>query len=139
MVGRPWTPLLAALLGLAALAPCSRGDTPDNSQVQTAIKKIKAVASQGKGNEEAAKAWKTLVNLGSPALLPTLAAMDNNAVTDNWLRPAVDAIADRIQQDGKKLPVKELEAFIQQRRNNPAARRSGFCLLSCSRSWSVYW
>jgi hypothetical protein len=56
--------------------------------------------------------------------------MDNNAVTDNWLRPAVDAIADRIQQDGKKMPVKELEAFIQQCRNNPAARRIAYELLT---------
>src|SRR5262249_51351607 len=72
-------------------------------------------------------AWKELVGKGPDAILPVLAAFDeDNALTTNWLRPAVDAIAEKADADGKPLPVERLEQFLANTRNAPAARPGAF-------------
>ena len=90
------------------------------------LARIKAVKTEGQGNDEAQAAWKQLVAIGPAALLPTLAAMpETDAIVNNWLRAAVDAIAEKALAAGK-LPSKELEAFIKERRNAGPARRAAY-------------
>ena len=68
---------------------------------------------EGAGNAEAARAWKALVGLGLDALFPTLKAMkDDDLTSANWLRPAVDAIAEKAAAAGKALPKADRKVFL---------------------------
>src|SRR5262249_33958019 len=44
----------------------------------------------------------------------------------NWLRAAVDAIAERALQAGRPLSAKKLEIFVKERRHAPEARRLAY-------------
>ena len=87
-------PGLIGLFALGLLAPAGWGAEPSASSL---ITRIKAVRNAGTGNEEAAKAWRGLVRLG-PDVLPELLTALNDAepIAANWLRSAVDAIAERV-------------------------------------------
>src|SRR5689334_20049644 len=64
-------------------------------QVGRLVARIRAVGGEGAGNAEAAAAWKELVRLGPGALPEVLAALDDaGPVAANWLRAAVDAVAE---------------------------------------------
>jgi hypothetical protein len=49
-----------------------------------------------------------------------------NPIAANYLRTAVDTIAERTLQARQPLPAKELEAFVLDKRNNGAARRLAY-------------
>src|SRR2546423_15588 len=66
---------------------------------------IKSVGAEGKGNAEAGKAWRRLVEAGPDALPKILTAFDGaDAAAANWLRGAVDAVAERELKAGRPLP-----------------------------------
>jgi hypothetical protein len=91
------------------------------------LKRIKAVGGEGAGNAEAGRAWRELVQLGPGALLETLAALDDaDPTAANWLRNAVDAIADRELAAGRPLPAAELEAFVRDTRHAGQGRRLAY-------------
>jgi hypothetical protein len=114
--------ILAEMSSLGA-ASIARAD----SDFAALIMKIKAVGREGAGNAEASKAWKELVRAGPKSLLIVLAAFDDADTTaDNWLRLAVDTIAERALASGGFLPAKELEAFILETQHHPAARRLAY-------------
>src|SRR5437588_11564531 len=102
---------MAGLLVLALTAPAwasttPSGKTPDGAPALLA--RIKAVAREGAGNAEAGRAWKELVRLGPDALPAILTAMDGaDPTASNWLRTAVDAIAERTLAAHQSLPVGE--------------------------------
>jgi len=88
---------------------------------------IKAVGREGSGNVEAGKAWRELVRLGPAALPAVLAAFDDaDATVANWLRPAVDTIAERALAAKQPLPTAELERFIAQQHHSGIARRLAY-------------
>ena len=90
------------------------------------IARIKAVGKEGKGNADASAAWRELVKEGPDALPSILAALDDASPTAaNWLRSAVDAIADRALRAGKLSPA-PLEKFVKETRHAGAARRLAF-------------
>jgi hypothetical protein len=92
-----------------------------------ALARLKAVGREGAGNEAAARGWKDLVSQGPAALPAILHAMDDaDAAAANWLRTAVDAIAERALAAGTSLPVEQLEQFVQQTKHNSAARRLAY-------------
>ena len=65
------------------------------------LEAIRGVGKEGKGNAEAAKAWKGLVAMGPAALEPILDALnDDELVAGNWLQPAFEAIAEKAAEDG---------------------------------------
>lgn len=118
--------LAAALAPAAALVPARAAD----DETARALSAIKAVTKEGKGNEDASPAWKTLVSKGGEALFPTLEAFDEgNPTATNWLRSAVDAIAEREAAAGGKLPADKLEAFTRDTKHAPSARRVAYELL----------
>lgn len=91
------------------------------------LARIKAVGREGAGSVEAAEAWRELVRLGPDALPAILGAMDDaDARAANWLRLAVDAIAEREVAAGRKLPADKLEAFVAQKEHSGRARRLAF-------------
>jgi hypothetical protein len=117
---------VVALALAVAFAPARAAD----DEMKQALATIKAVAKEGKGNEDAGPAWKALVGKGGAALLPTLEAFDDaNPTATNWLRAAVDAIAEGEKAAGRKLPTDKLEAFIKDAKFAPSARRVAYELL----------
>ena len=120
---RFWTCVLAAAL---ALAPARADD-----DTARALAALKAVAAEGKGNEDAGPAWKALVGKGAAALLPALGAFDDdNPAAANWLRTAVDAIAEAETAAGRPLPADALEAFVKDAKHAAAARHLAYELLA---------
>jgi hypothetical protein len=91
------------------------------------VARIKAVGKEGEGNAGAARAWKDLVDLGPGALEAILTALDNaDARSANWLRSAVDAVAEKALAAGKPLPAERLEAFVCDRKHSGPARRLAY-------------
>src|SRR5438552_19184050 len=109
-----WLPaLLAAAL---AAVPAAADDDTDR-----ALTTLKAVTREGKSNDAAGPAWKTLVSKGVAALFPTLVAVDDaNPTAANWLRTAAGAIAEAETQAGRKLPAADLEAFATNSKYAPS-------------------
>ena len=116
-------PLFAVLL---ASIICFTGEA---ASVSDSIKTIRAVGPEGQGNTAAAKAWKSLAQADAAALPEILRAMkDSSPLSANWLRAAVDTIADR----GGKLPQQALLDFIADQKQEPRARRLAFELIQKS-------
>jgi hypothetical protein len=116
-------PALAVLLALAGAWAAGAAE----KSAGPLLARIRAVGKQGEGNAEAARAWKELVKLGPDALPDILAALDEDGpVAANWLRPAVDAIAETALRNRQPLPVEQLERFVKQTYNPPAGRRVAY-------------
>ncbi len=95
---------------------------------EDAIKAIQAIGSEGKGNAEAAAAFKKLSQSEVSALVGILkATKDANPLAANYLRSAVDVIVDRAGSE--KLPLAELGEFLLDTRQNPRARTLAFELI----------
>ncbi|HEX3146780.1 MAG TPA: hypothetical protein VHR66_01685 [Gemmataceae bacterium] len=116
---------VVALLTCVGLAPAANLEDANKLIVQ-----LKAVAKEGAGNQEAGAAWKGLVAIGGDAILPTLNAMDDASPSAaNWLRSAVNAVTEKEVAAGKKLPAEALEAFLNDLKHDPSARRLAYEVL----------
>jgi hypothetical protein len=92
------------------------------------LDQIKRVGREGKGHRQASLAWAAVTaSAEGDQLTEILAAIDDaDPLAANWLRAAVDAIAERqLQRDGK-LPLAALEAFLSDKSHNPRARRLAY-------------
>jgi hypothetical protein len=123
---RAWR-LSLLLLPALLLAVAGSG----GAEVKPLLARIKAVGPEGKGQAAAARAWRELSRCDPETLPDILAALDDaNPVAANWLRAAVEAIADRSLSAKKDLPAGRLEAFVRDTRHAGAARRLAFdCLV----------
>ncbi len=100
------------------------------SELAEAIASVQAVGPQGRGHQEAAAAWERLARADVAELPTLLTAMDDaNPLAANWLRTAVDAVAERAARRGEPLPLEELERFLLDRGHAPRARRLAYELL----------
>ena len=112
---------------LASIA--SAAETPP--AIGESLKAITAVSREGAGNDAAAKAWKSLVAAGAPALLPTLSAIDSEKpAAANWLRTLVDALAEAEKKAARPLPIADMMAFATDTKRDPAARRIAYELIA---------
>lgn len=106
-------------------------ETPTRGAVEQSLAAIRAVGPEGKGNAEAAAAWKTLSQADAAVLPEIFRAMDDaNDLAANWLRSAVEAIVDRTLASDGQLPVRELRAVLDDTGRNPRARRFAYELIS---------
>jgi hypothetical protein len=106
------------------------GHAANVADAQKHISRIKAVSKEGAGNEEAAAAWRDLVGMGLDGLLPALVGLDDaSPMAANWLRSAVNAVAEKEKAAGKKIPADELEAFVKDVKHAPAGRRLAYEVL----------
>jgi hypothetical protein len=113
--------LSAIAAALLWTAPVSAAETAP------LLAKLKAVGKEGQGNADAATAWQALVKLGPAVLIDVLAALDDADTTAaNWLRSAVDTIADRELAAKRPLPADKLEAFVKDTRHAGHARRLAY-------------
>src|SRR5262245_5643438 len=95
----------AAVIGLLLVTAAAAATEPG-----PLLERIKAVGREGAGNVEAGKAWRELVGCGPAALPAILTALDDaDPTAANWLRTAVDAIAERELAAGRTLPADKLE------------------------------
>jgi hypothetical protein len=102
MAGRQWGWRWAGVAAFQVLAALPLAAGPE---VGPLVARIRAVGGEGAGNAEAARAWRELVRLGPDALPALLSALDDaDPVAANWLRAAVDAIAERELAAGRPLP-----------------------------------
>ncbi len=117
--------LFALMFVVAVGASAFAQSTPEK-----VVKTITEVGAEGKGNAEAATAWKELVGMGTPALPAIFSAIDGaNPNASNWLRLAVGAIAEKEKNAGKKLPAGDLETYTKNGKNGPVGRRLAYELL----------
>ncbi len=125
-------------LGLLALSALGLGPSASElgslraaeltaQEVTKLMNQLKRVGPQGKFNSQAQKAWSQLAE-ADPQQLPTLlAGIDQaNQLAANWLRAAVDTIAERAIKEGKTLPIAGLEEFLQDTDHDPRARRLAY-------------
>jgi hypothetical protein len=118
-------PVQIGLIGVALGLLCS--GSAARSESSALIDRIKAVSSEGQGNEAAAKAWRELVRQGPGALLELLTALnDAKPIAANWLRSAVDAVAERALADNVALPAARLEQFVRDTSNAGPSRRLAY-------------
>jgi len=107
----PFAPLLFSLLTTAFAV-----DSPTSTQpmtIQASLAVLRQVGPDGKGSEDAARAWKALAAADVHQLPEILAGMDgSNALMRNWVRSAIDDILERAKVDKKQLPVVALETFV---------------------------
>jgi hypothetical protein len=99
-------------------------------EIDDAIKTIHAVGPKAQGNVAASPAWKKLSQAGTADLPRLLAGLDGaNPLAANWMRSAVEAVADRAAASGEKLPAAQLEAFVKDTKHDPRGRRLAYELL----------
>src|SRR5262249_54025410 len=116
------------LITAAAIFTCGIAHA---TEIDNALSALKSVRREGAGNEQAAAAWKALVKQGADAVPAILAAYDGaDATVANWLRSAMDAIAEREQADGRKLNAIGLETFLKDTKRDPRARAFALELLA---------
>lgn len=100
------------------------------TDVEPLLKKIQAVGPKGKGHREAIAAVEQLGKADASQLTSLLAGMnDAGPLATNWIRAAVETVAQRSTQAGGKLPVDQLEQFLANTENSPRARRLAYELL----------
>lgn len=119
-------PIRLLLLGTALAAAL-----PAHADFKSDIAAIRQVGGEGKGNPQAAAAWKNLAKADAKSLVLLLAAMDDaNDLAANYLRSAVDAIVDRELAAKRALPQADLEKFLADTKHNPRARRLAYELIA---------
>ena len=88
---------------------------------------LKAVGPKGAGNQQATTAWQELSTADVGQLPTILAGLDDaGPLSANWIRAAVDSIAERQLRGGGKLPADRLEMFVNDTGHAPRARRLAY-------------
>jgi hypothetical protein len=101
------------------------------AELSPQLKAVRSVSREGQGNEAAAAAVRILSAASASDLLQILMGFEGaSPLAANYLRSAVESVADRHLAAKKPLPAKQLEAFVLKRSNDPRARRLAFEVLS---------
>lgn len=116
--------LLAGIALASSVWPIHAADV---SQLTETINNI---GSDGKGYPEAVAAMESLSQLDQSSVPSILAAIDEERpVSANWLRGAVEAIAQKAQQSGNPVTSETLVRFIESDKHSPKSRSVAFHLL----------
>lgn len=116
--------MLSLVLISSVLIP---GSVSADLKTKGLIDQILTVGREGEGNTKASAAWRELTQLGPDALFQILSAFDQaDPVAANWLRSAVDAIAERELTNGRPLSAAKLEAFVRETKYNGSGRRLAY-------------
>lgn len=90
---------------------------------------IRAVGLEGAGNEAASEAWKKAAEATPEEMAAILKAMNGaNPLAQNWLRAAVEAVADQARKT-VRLPEADLAALVKDTTNDTAPRLLAFEML----------
>ncbi|PQO42581.1 hypothetical protein [Blastopirellula marina] len=117
--------LFAAMAILATLTASLPAATIDELTTT-----VNAIGLDGQGYPEAVEAVQALSKLDAPAIPQILASFDDEKpIAANWLRAAVEAVAQRGRDAGSPLPEATLVAFINDDSHSAKARGVAFQLL----------
>jgi len=118
-------PTLAAGLALLLIASPLLA-----SEAEQLTQKINAISEEANGYPAAVQAVTALSQLDAEAIPEVLAAMkQDRPVAANWLRGAVEAIADKARQAGQPIANEALIEFIESDQHAPKARSVAYHLL----------
>ena len=120
----PLLPILLSVMIFSVAIPAA-GQSPDLAPL---LQSLRNVQPEGRGHREATYAWAELTSrAGADDLTTILAGMDGaGPLAENWIRAAVDAVAEKRVQTTGKLPVDRLEKFLAHTGHNPKARRLAY-------------
>jgi hypothetical protein len=114
--------LLMGLAGAVYLSPLARA-----AGLLESLPALQQLGKEGAGHSAAMTAWQTVSNAPADQLPVILSAMrDENPLADNWIRAAVDAIAERTLKSGDQLPQAALEQYLADRTHSTRSRRVAF-------------
>ena len=114
---------LAMLFALQTAVPRSIAAEP----FKEALDRLRAVGEGTASQSQIKEDWDVVAGVGSDQLTDVLAAMDDvGPLAVNWLRAAVDTIAERELRSAEELPVADLERFVLDANQAPRARRTAF-------------
>ena len=123
----PQRPLLSALVAGLLVSMSATVCTAADADLPTLIKTIRSVGPKGKNHRQASQAWMQLARADADRLTEILAGMNGaGPLEGNWLRAAVDAIAERHVAGGGRLPQRALEKFTLDTKNSPRPRRLAY-------------
>lgn len=128
-MSRRRVPLLFVLSFVLLASASSREVFADD--VSDALKMLAAVGPDAAGHRAAQAAWRTAAK-AEPARLPELlAALDTaGPLAANWIRSAVESIAERAEAAGDKSAAPALEKFVLETKHVPQGRRLAYELLA---------
>ncbi len=107
--------------------PAGPGESSPAPTIASLLETLRAVGAHGVGHREAALAWARLAQVDAGQLPTLLAALDGaNPLAANWIRTAVDAVAERALRTEKPLPAAAFERFVLDTKHEPRARRLAY-------------
>lgn len=115
--------LCASMLALAStnLVICADSSAPN--PLAAPIAAIRSVGPEGRGNEPAFAAWKTISQADAALIPDILRGMDGaSPLSANWLGAAVDVMASRAVSKNQPLPVADLANHLLDTSRSPASR-----------------
>jgi hypothetical protein len=99
----------------------------DSVQLRRNLQLLQQIGPKGEGHPSAVTAWKTLSGASPGQLTAILAAMnDENPLANNWIRAAVDTVAERAVRRGDPLPLGALTDFLANTSHSPRSRWLAF-------------
>lgn len=117
--------LFVALVVLTTTAASLRAAT-----VEELTTTVNAIGSDGRGFPEAVQAVQALSKLDAKAIPQILASFDDEKpIAANWLRGAVESVAQNGRESGSPLPDETLVTFIEDDNQSSKARTVAFHLL----------
>jgi hypothetical protein len=118
---------LPLTLALVLIGAGTTGAAADSPALQQALAKLQQLGKEGQGHAASIEAWQTIA-AAEPTQLPAILAsmQDDNPLANNWVRAAVDAIAERTLQHGGQLPVAALDEYLATDSHSPRCRRLAF-------------
>lgn len=125
----PWR--MSLMETAACCAICLSPVFVEAGDIASNLKTIKSVGSEAKGNADANRAWSELARADANSLPQILVALDDaSPLAANWIRSAVETIADRELNAKRPLPVADLEKYLADTSHDPRGRRLAFELLT---------
>lgn len=112
---------------LFAICWCASTVQGQQWSLEKSLVAMNAVGNGGEGHDVAIKAWSVVGNAKAESLPKILKAIDDSKpLAANWIRAAVDQVAERSLRDGRSLPAKELENIVFDADYSPRARRLAY-------------
>jgi hypothetical protein len=124
------TAFVASLWVAAVFVVCANAVGAETIEVAPLLKQIRAVGPKGEGHRDAIAAVERLSRAPVSQLPEILGGMDGaGPLATNWIRAAVDTIAQHHLAEGGDLPTASLETFLLDTSHAPRARRTAYELL----------
>ncbi len=121
---------MCGVIGLIAVALCGRvalGEAADAAKLDQPLETLCRFGTPGNDDQAASSAWQQLSQSPPEHLPQMISALDGaTPLGANWIRSAIDSVAERTLQGGGKLPLKDLETLLQQTQHAPQARRLSY-------------